>query len=131
MPALAQVISAVSQMRKDKSSHTEMEHLVEIGYEENDEMYGDGSSDGKKGKKYLGARHLTLLQGLFVVFANLFKEDGDNAGDYIMVLMKRAHKNRMSFSKGTSQELWYNYLGDPGANLLYSDADWEFKLSFW
>lgn len=38
--------------------------------------------------------------GLFVVFSNLFREGVDYPGDYVMVLMKRANKNRMTFSKG-------------------------------
>ncbi|GAB5591446.1 hypothetical protein Unana1_06346 [Umbelopsis nana] len=109
MPALAQVISAVSQIRKEKASQTELEQLMVIGYED-EEFSSEAQTKGSRRKKCLGAKQLTLLQGLFVVFGNLFQVQGDNAADYVMVLMKRAHRQRMAFNK---------------------DSDWEFKLFFW
>jgi hypothetical protein len=39
------------------------------------------------------------------VFSNLFREGVDYPSDYVMVLMKRANKNRMTFGKGI---LWIN-----------------------
>lgn len=101
MPALAQVISAVSQIRKEKASQTELEQLMVIGYED-EEFSSEAQTKGSRRKKCLGAKQLTLLQGLFVVFGNLFQVQGDNAADYVMVLMKRAHRQRMAFNKGTS-----------------------------
>ncbi|KAI9276323.1 hypothetical protein BC943DRAFT_333049 [Umbelopsis sp. AD052] len=113
-PALAQVIFAINQMRKAKNSESgffddDVDEAMEIGYEE-DEMTASGEKKRKPRKKCLSSKSLILLEGLFVVFDNLFREGVDYPSDYVMVLMKRANKNRMSFSK---------------------ESDWDFKLSFW
>ncbi|KAI8577770.1 hypothetical protein K450DRAFT_250762 [Umbelopsis ramanniana AG] len=114
-PALAQVIFAINQMRKAKNSQSAFgfddddDEVMEIGYEEDDTAVA-GEKKRKPRKKCLSTKNLILLEGLFVVFSNLFQEGVDYPSDYVMVLMKRANKNRMTFSK---------------------ESDWEFKLSFW
>ncbi|KAJ2963471.1 hypothetical protein NQZ79_g1500 [Umbelopsis isabellina] len=108
LPALHIVKAAANQIRKDKASQLEAEHL-EIGYEDED-IEEIQPSKLPKSKRCLSVRSQRLLEGLFVVLQNLFDEGNDNTEDYVMVLMKRAHKSRATFDK---------------------QHDWEFKLSFW
>ncbi|KAH8556143.1 helicase C-terminal domain-containing protein [Umbelopsis sp. PMI_123] len=129
-PALELVISAANQIRKDKASQVEHDGMIEIGYE--GEEFGSDGEAKKPRKKCLSNKNLVLLQGLFVVFGNLFREGVDYAGDYVMVLMKRAHKNRMAFNKGTfGQCELKTFFRGLTLTLLTSESDWEFNLSFW
>ncbi|KAG2182432.1 hypothetical protein INT43_007362 [Umbelopsis isabellina] len=107
-PALRIVQAAANQIRKDKATQSEAEHL-EIAYEDED-IQEIQPSKLPKSKRCLSVKSERLLEGLFVVLHNLFDENNDHTEDYVMVLMKRVHKNRATFDK---------------------QHDWEFKLSFW
>jgi hypothetical protein len=65
-PALAQVISAINQIRKEKSGQSDFDDddVMEIGYEE-DDTAATGEKKRKPRKRCLSTKNSILLEGMF------------------------------------------------------------------